>query len=188
MPQIPSIYGIPVNSSLLIPSDFSRELLGIHAGPLVLSISSRKEQMSPGLEDNEVGGCIAVPTIESGMYWAFDKCLLRGKKKKGRKEVGREGRMKGGKRTGAGRRTNWGILFFFSIYTGLTYVHVKSLQLHLTLCHPMNGTLPGSSVHGILQARTLEWVVMPSFRGSSRTRDWTLVSSISSIGRWVLYH
>ena len=36
----------------------------------------------------------------------------------------------------------------------------KSLQLCLTLCNPMGGSPPGSSVHGILQARTLEWVAI----------------------------
>ena len=35
-------------------------------------------------------------------------------------------------------------------------------QLHMTLCDPMDWSLPGSSVHGILQARTLEWVAFPS--------------------------
>ena len=43
---------------------------------------------------------------------------------------------------------------------------------------------PGSSVHGILQARILEWVAMPSSRGSSPPRDQTQVSYISCIGRW----
>ena len=43
----------------------------------------------------------------------------------------------------------------------------KSLQSCLTLCDPMDCSPPGSSVHGILQARILEWVAMPSFRGSS---------------------
>ena len=38
--------------------------------------------------------------------------------------------------------------------------HTKSLQSCLTLCNPMDGTLPGSSVHGILQARILEWVAI----------------------------
>ena len=46
-------------------------------------------------------------------------------------------------------------------------VHAKSLQSCLTLCDPMGYSPPGSSVHGILQARILEWVVMPSSRGSS---------------------
>ena len=44
---------------------------------------------------------------------------------------------------------------------------VKSLQLYLTLCDPVDYRPPGSSVHGILQARILEWVAMPSSRGSS---------------------
>ena len=47
---------------------------------------------------------------------------------------------------------------------------------------------PGSSIHGMLQARILEWVVMLSFRGSSLPRDWTHVSSVPCIGRRVLYH
>ena len=42
----------------------------------------------------------------------------------------------------------------------------------------MDCSLPGSSVHGILQARILEWVVLSSSRGSSRPRDWTRVSYI----------
>ena len=52
----------------------------------------------------------------------------------------------------------------------------------------MNYSLAGSSVHGILQARTLEWVAMSSSRGSSRPRDPTHVSYISCTGRQVLYH
>ena len=50
-----------------------------------------------------------------------------------------------------------------------TYVCVcaKLLQSCLTLCDPMDCSLPGFSVLGILQARVLEWVAMPSFRGSS---------------------
>ena len=40
-----------------------------------------------------------------------------------------------------------------------------------------------SSVHGILQARILEWVAIPFSRGSSQTRDWTLVSPCSSAGK-----
>ena len=43
------------------------------------------------------------------------------------------------------------------------------------LCDPMDCSPPGSSVHGILQARILEWVFMPSSRGSSQPRDWTLL-------------
>ena len=56
------------------------------------------------------------------------------------------------------------------------YVYAKSLQLCSTLCDPMDCSPPGSSVHGILQARILEWVAMPSSRGSSRPRDRTCIS------------
>ena len=43
----------------------------------------------------------------------------------------------------------------------------------------MDCSLPGSSVHGILQARILEWVAMPFSRGSSQPRDWTQVYCIA---------
>ena len=64
----------------------------------------------------------------------------------------------------------------------------KSLQSYPTLFDPMDCSPPGSSVHEILQARILEWVAMPSFRGSSQPRDRTSVSYISCIGRQVFYH
>ena len=51
---------------------------------------------------------------------------------------------------------------------------------------PCRCSPPGSSVHGILQARILEWVTMPSSKGSSRPRDWTHVSYVSCTGRWIL--
>ena len=54
-------------------------------------------------------------------------------------------------------------------------VCAKSLQSCPTLCDPMDHSPPGSSVHGALQARILEWVAMPSSRGSSQPRDWTRV-------------
>jgi len=47
-------------------------------------------------------------------------------------------------------------------------------QLCLTRCDPMDCSPPGSSVHEIFQARILEWIAIPSSRGSSQTRDWTL--------------
>ena len=50
----------------------------------------------------------------------------------------------------------------------------KSLQSCPTLCDPIDGSPLGSFVPGILQARILEWVAMPSSRGSSRSRDQTL--------------
>ena len=50
-------------------------------------------------------------------------------------------------------------------------MHVKLLQLFLTLCDLMDYSLPGSSVHEILQERILEWVIMHSSRGSSQPGD-----------------
>ena len=62
-------------------------------------------------------------------------------------------------------------------------VHLISLsesevpQSCLTLCDPLDYSLPGSSVHGILQARILEWVAISFSRGSSWPRDQTQVSN-----------
>ena len=56
-------------------------------------------------------------------------------------------------------------------------MHAKSLQSCPILCDPVDCSLPGSSVHGILQAGTLEWVAMPS-RGSSQPRDQTSISYV----------
>ena len=52
-------------------------------------------------------------------------------------------------------------------------------QLCPTLCDPMDCSWPNSSVHEIFQARILEWVAIPFFRGSSWLRDWTWVSYIA---------
>ena len=57
-----------------------------------------------------------------------------------------------------------------------------SFQSSPTLCDPMDCSLPGSSVHGIFQARILEWVAIPFSMGSSRLRLQTWVSCI--IGRF----
>ena len=54
-----------------------------------------------------------------------------------------------------------------------------------TLCDPLDCSLPGASVHGILQARILKWVAVLSSRGSFQPRDGTCVSCI---GRQILYH
>ena len=77
------------------------------------------------------------------------------------------------------------IFYLLCIYA---CVHVKLLQSCLTLCNPMDCNLPGSSVHGILQARIQEWVATSFSRGSSQSKDWTRVSRVSCIGRPVLYH
>ena len=54
-----------------------------------------------------------------------------------------------------------------------------------TVWDPTDCSPPGSSVHRILQPRTLEWVAIPFSRGSSQLRDWT---HVFCIGRRVLYH
>ena len=55
-------------------------------------------------------------------------------------------------------------------------VKVLVTQLFLTLCNPVDCSPPGFSVHGILQARILEWIAISSSRGSSWPRDETRVS------------
>ena len=57
-------------------------------------------------------------------------------------------------------------------------LHAKLLQSCPTLCDSMNCSLPGSSVHGILQARILEWVAVPFSRGASQLRDQIQVSCV----------
>ena len=61
-------------------------------------------------------------------------------------------------------------------------------QLCPTLCHPMDSSPPGSSVHRIFQARALEWVAISFSRGPSWSRDWYPVYCIFCIGGWILYH
>ena len=58
-------------------------------------------------------------------------------------------------------------------------MYMKIAQLCPTLCNPMAYSLPGSSVHGILQARILEWVAIPFSRRSFQPRDQTQVSHIT---------
>ena len=58
----------------------------------------------------------------------------------------------------------------------------------LTLCDAIDCSPPGSSIHGISQARILEWVAISSSRGFSQLKDQTCVSCISCIGRQILYH
>ena len=68
-------------------------------------------------------------------------------------------------------------------------VIVVYLLSHVPLfCDPMECSPPGLSVHGIFQARILEWVAISSTRGSPQPRDRTCVSCISCTVRWILYH
>ena len=56
---------------------------------------------------------------------------------------------------------------------------VSVAQSSLTACDPVDYSPPGSSVHGTVQAGILQWVAMPSCRGSSRPRDETEVSCVA---------
>ena len=57
-------------------------------------------------------------------------------------------------------------------------MRAKSLTFCLTFCNPMDRSLPGSSAHGILQARILESVAMPSSKGSFQPKDQTQISYV----------
>ena len=61
-------------------------------------------------------------------------------------------------------------------------VPAKSLRSPPTLSDPADCSTPGSSLHGILQARILEWVAMPSSRGSSRLWDQTMSLMSPALG------
>ena len=81
---------------------------------------------------------------------------------------------------------SWNIIHFFRMRTPLN--HKLLLLSHLWLfCSPMDCSPPGSSDHGISQARILEQVAISFSRGSSQPKDQTWFSSIPSIDRWVLY-
>ena len=62
---------------------------------------------------------------------------------------------------------------------------VLAAQLCLILCNPLDCSLPESSVHVILQAKSLEWVAISFSMRSAQPRDWT---HVSCIGRQILYH
>ena len=85
-------------------------------------------------------------------------------------------------------------LFPYQVYSALSVSYLLSSESGncclvakscLTLCHPMDCSPPGYSIHGISQARILEWVVISFSKGSSWPRDWTF---ISCIGRQIPYH
>ena len=78
--------------------------------------------------------------------------------------------------------------FFTLVHLGNPWVCVLVAQSCLTLCDPMDCSLTNSSVHGILQAKILEWVAISSSRRSSLPKDGTRVSYVSYLGRRVLYH
>ena len=74
-------------------------------------------------------------------------------------------------RISTGYNSLWWWKQSFEICIHHVRVCAKSLQLYLTLCDSIECSPTGSSVHGILQARILEWLAVPSSRGSSWPRD-----------------
>ena len=71
---------------------------------------------------------------------------------------------------------------------GLFYDYVYTISHVWFFANPMDCSPPSSSVHGISQARVLEWVAISSSRGSSWSKGRMCVSSISGIGRKIVYH
>ena len=67
-------------------------------------------------------------------------------------------------------------------------LHVNSPQSCLTLCDPMDCSLPGSSVHGILQTRIVKWGCCTLLQGIVLTQELAHTSCISCTGSWVFYH
>ena len=84
------------------------------------------------------------------------------------------------------------IYSILSILFNLVSIHFLNTVLALvaqlcpTLCDPMDCSPPGSSVHGILQVRMLQWVAMPSSRGTSRPRHRTHTSYTGRQCAWSL--
>ena len=76
---------------------------------------------------------------------------------------------------------DWSNSALFQLFTAAAAATAKSLQSCPTLCNPMDCSLPGFSVHGILQARILESVAMHFSRESSWPRDWTCFSCVFCI-------
>ena len=85
----------------------------------------------------------------------------------------------------------WGVVLVHPIFlVCLFYVVCVCVltQLCLTLCNPMDCSLPDSSVHGIFQARILEWVTISHSRRSCQPTDQTCISCVFCISRQIVYH
>ena len=90
-----------------------------------------------------------------------------------------------------GQRAWWGLCLLpfpqisLSIYLISACMHAQSFP---TLCAPMGCNPRGSSVHGLFQARILEWVAISLSSRSSWPKDWTVISCSSCTGWQILYH
>ena len=72
-------------------------------------------------------------------------------------------------------RKVFGSIRYKNVYYVFSELKMKVTQSYPTVCHPVDYSLPGSSVHGTLQARILEWLAMPFSRKSSQPRGRTQV-------------
>ena len=85
------------------------------------------------------------------------------------------------------RYTSYKLVFEKMLSIICHWVHAQSLS-GVWLCNPIDYRPPIFTVHGIFQSGRLEWVAISSSRGSSWPRDWTGVSWVSCVGRWILHH
>ena len=80
----------------------------------------------------------------------------------------------------------WWVVLFWNLIKFFQKYHCFVAKSCLTLWHPVDCNLPDSYVHGVFQARMLEWVAISlGSKGSSWPRDWT---HVSCIGRQILDH
>ena len=79
-------------------------------------------------------------------------------------------------------------LLYLSFFLWYKHAAVCVLSRVWLLCDPMDCSLPGLSVHGISQARILEWAAISHSRGFCPPKDLTHLSCVSCIDTWILYH
>ena len=114
------------------------------------------------------------------LHWFSAHQRWRGQKSSaGTVQLGHRGRWPWGASKVGLRR------WLYHLFLPSVCVHAKLLQSCPTECYTMDCSKPGSSVYEILQARVLEWVAMPSSRGSSQHRD---QSQVSCIATHIFYH
>ena len=89
----------------------------------------------------------------------------------------------------------WVLCFVQLVYMSVCWYHIILImclcicaQSYLAPCNPVDCSPPASSVHGVSQARILEWVAISSSRGSSQSSDGIRISWVSCIGKRILYH
>ena len=119
-----------------------------------------KSEFDPG--GPATGGCLQQPTLQhcTVRRWSICGC------------------------GGSSGREDWPQGIFGSTSELFNWKKVKVAQWYLTLCNPMDCSLPACSVHGISQARILEWVAVSFSRGFPDSGQ----TQVSCTGRQVLYH